>query len=301
MRSFRPLLLLVLPALLCAVAAVPARSDSSTHDAENAVAGLDVLEGCTATLFSSEPQIANITAIDIDAQGRVWAGEVKNYRRWKDSRPEGDRILVLEDTDGDGRADKQTVFYQGRDIDSLHGICVLGDRVIVSAGDKVQVLFDDNHDLKADRKETLFSGIGGTQHDHGIHAFLFGPDGKLYFNFGNVGGQIKDKNGNPIVDAAGNEVNNKRHPYQEGMIFRCNLDGSHFETLAWNFRNNWEVTVDSFGSLWQSDNDDDGNRGVRINFVLPFGNYGYRDELTGAGWGENGPTSKPKSRFATGI
>jgi hypothetical protein len=68
------------------------------------------------------------------------------------------------------------------------------------------------------------------------------------------------------------------------MPFRCDLDGSNFEVLAHNFRNNYETTVDSFGTLWQSDNDDDGNRGTRINFVMEQGNYGYRDELTGAGW-----------------
>ena len=68
------------------------------------------------------------------------------------------------------------------------------------------------------------------------------------------------------------------------MVFRCDLDGSNVETLGWNFRNNWEVTVDSFGTLWQSDNDDDGNKGVRINYVMEFGNYGYKDEFTGAGW-----------------
>ncbi|MBL9183919.1 MAG: c-type cytochrome, partial [Verrucomicrobiaceae bacterium] len=56
------------------------------------------------------------------------------------------------------------------------------------------------------------------------------------------------------------------------------------EVLAWNFRNNWEVAVDSFGTMWQSDNDDDGNKGVRINYVMEFGNYGYSDEMTGAGW-----------------
>jgi putative membrane-bound dehydrogenase-like protein len=255
-----------------------------SHDAENAVAGLDVADGCEATLFSSEPQISSLTSIDIDHLGRVWAAEVKNYRRWNNSRPEGDRILVLEDTDGDGRADKQTVFYQGRDIDSLHGVCVLGNRVIVSAGDKVQIFYDDDNDLKSDRQETLFSGIAGTQHDHGIHAFSFGPDGRLYFNFGNEGKHIKDKDGKPLIDADGNAITDDRKPYQDGMIFRCNLDGSQIETLAWNFRNNWEVTVDSFGGLWQSDNDDDGNRGVRINYILEFGNYGYKDELTGAAW-----------------
>jgi hypothetical protein len=69
-----------------------------------------------------------------------------------------------------------------------------------------------------------------------------------------------------------------------GMVFRCNVDGSEVETLAWNFRNNYEVAVDSFGTMWQSDNDDDGNRGVRINYVMEYGNFGYSDEATGAGW-----------------
>ena len=75
----------------------------------------------------------------------------------------------------------------------------------------------------------------------------------------------------------------QREPYQQGMVFRCNLDGSRLETLGWNFRNNWMVVPDSFGTLWQSDNDDDGNYGVRINYVMEFGNYGYREEKTGAG------------------
>jgi putative heme-binding domain-containing protein len=95
---------------------------------------------------------------------------------------------------------------------------------------------------------------------------------------------VSDKNGKPVVDLAGNVVNDDGKPYRQGMVFRCNLDGSQFETLAHNFRNNYEVAIDSFGTLWQSDNDDDGNRGVRINYVMEFGNYGYVDELTGAGW-----------------
>ena len=70
------------------------------------------------------------------------------------------------------------------------------------------------------------------------------------------------------------------------MIFRCNPDGSELETLAHNFRNNYEVAVDSFGGLWQSDNDDDGYFGVRLNYILEYGNYGYREENTGAFWKE---------------
>lgn len=278
-----------------------ATADASSRKPEDAVANLDVHPELEATLFAAEPLLKNPSNIDVDHLGRVWVCEVVNYRRFanKDNpdRPEGDRILVLEDTNGDGVADKQTVFYQGKDVDSAHGICVLGDRVIISCGDSVFSLYDRDGDLKADpdSKEFLFTGISGTQHDHGIHAFVFGPDGKLYFNFGNSGGQLKDKHGKPIVDKAGNEINSSRKPYQEGMVFRCNLDGTDVETLGWNFRNNWEVAVDSFGTMWQSDNDDDGNRGVRINYVMEFGNYGYRDELTGAGWRE------PRTNMETEI
>ncbi|MDB4372661.1 c-type cytochrome [Mariniblastus sp.] len=258
------------------------------HDSQNAIDQFAIHPELDVELFASEPMMANPTNIDIDHLGRVWVCEVINYRQFRngDSKPreEGDRILILEDTDGDAKADTQKVFYQGRDIDSVHGICVLGDRVLVSANDAVFYLIDSDGDSKADRKEILFTGIGGKQHDHGIHAFVFGPDGKLYFNFGNSGHQIKDKDGKQIIDKAGNPVIANSRPYNQGMIFRCNLDGSDFETLAWNFRNNWEVCIDSFGSLWQSDNDDDGNRATRINFVMPFGNYGYTDQKTGAGW-----------------
>ena len=275
-----------------------------SRDSKDAVKGLDVAEGLEATLFSSEdskPAMLNPTSIDIDHLGRIWVCEVVNYRHRNGERKEGDRILILEDTDGDGVSDKQTVFHQGKDVDSAHGICVLptpsgkGTKIIVSANDNVFFLYDDDGDLKSDRKEMFFTGIGGTQHDHGIHAFHFGPDGKLYFNFGNSGKQIKDKDGKPIIDLAGNEVNDSKSHYQEGMVFRCNMDGSEFETLGWNFRNNWEVAVDSFGSLWQSDNDDDGNKGVRINFVMEFGNYGYKDELTRAGW------QSPRTNLETEI
>ena len=277
--------------------------DPAGHEAEKAVAGLDVHPALQAELFAAEPMMLNPTATDIDHRGRVWVCEVVNYRKHKGKRPEGDRILIIEDTKGTGKADSVKVFAQGPQFDSAHGICVLatpngkGTKVIVSCGDKVIVLTDTDGDDKADKEEVLFSGISGTQHDHGIHAFSFGPDGKLYFNFGNSGKQIKNAKGEPIVDLAGNVVDDKRKPYLEGMVFRCNLDGSRFETLGWNFRNNWMVAVDSFGTLWQSDNDDDGNRAVRINFVMEFGNYGYRDEVNGAGWSDAWKKANAKAKL----
>jgi len=253
------------------------------HDPARAVANLDVHKDLQATLFASEPAITNPTNLDIDHRGRVWICDVKNYRGNNGKRPEGDRILILEDTDGDGKHDTVKTFYQGRDVDSAMGICVLGNKVIVSCSPNVLVFTFDEND-KILKKEVLFTKTGQPQHDHSAHSFVFGPDGKLYWNVGNTGMRVHDKNGKLVIDRGGNAVVDNGKPYYGGMVFRCDLDGSNFEVLGHNFRNNYEVAVDSFGTLWQSDNDDDGNRGVRINYVMEFGNFGYRDEMTGAGW-----------------
>ncbi|QDV64041.1 Trehalose utilization [Crateriforma conspicua] len=259
------------------------RTEDPRHP-ENAIAGIDVAPGVAATLVASEPTLRSLTNLDIDDRGRIWLCDVMNYRRRQGARPEGDRILILEDTDGDGVADDVKTFYQGRDIDSAMGICVLGNEIIVSASPSILKFTDTNGDDVPDRKEVIYTDVGQPQHDHSAHSFLFGDDGKLYWNFGNTGMQVKDAKGQTVVDIHGRPVVDNGQPFYGGMPFRTDLDGSNFEVLAHNFRNNWETTVDSFGTLWQSDNDDDGNRGTRINFVMQHGNYGYRDELTGASW-----------------
>ena len=280
MKILRSLRILILILTL----SIPAVSFSNGLAPKESLKALEVAQGMKVELFASEPMLLSPSSIDIDHKGRVWVAEIVNYRGHNGKRPEGDRILILEDTNGDGVADTSKTYYQGRDIDSPHGVCVLGDKVIVSAGEQVVVFTDKNGDDKPDDKKILFNVVGGKQHDHGIHAFCFGPDGKLYFNFGNASRGLKTPDGKLIIDKAGNEIRDHRKPYQQGMVFRCDPDGSNVETLGWNFRNNWEAAVDSFGSIWQSDNDDDGNRGVRINFVMEYGNYGYRDEFTGKGW-----------------
>src|SRR5271170_4977195 len=97
-------------AILCLAAAGASAQQPPTA----AVHNLDVAAGLEATLFASEPMLLSPSDIDVDHLGRVWVCEVVNYRGRSGSRPEGDRILILEDTNQDGRADKQTVFYQGR-------------------------------------------------------------------------------------------------------------------------------------------------------------------------------------------
>ncbi len=260
-------------------------TESQKHEAANALAGLQIDPELEITTFATEPMLKNPTNMDIDSRGRVWITEAFNYRpaiAGNPTNPAGDRIIILEDTNGDGKADNQKTFYQSPDLNAPLGIAVLDSMVIVAQSPYIWRLYDDNHDDKADRKEILFQGIGGEQHDHGAHAFTFGPDGKLYFNLGNEGKQLLDAKGNPVLDQDGDIIGPKK--YKQGMVFRCNVDGTQVECLGQNFRNNFEVAVDSYGALWQSDNDDDGNKGVRINSVFEHGNYGYTDEMTGEGW-----------------
>src|SRR5690349_12624087 len=179
----------------------PSQEDSLTetqrHLPENALKGLTVAKDLEVHTYATEPMLKNPTNIDVDERGRVWVNEAYNYRPAINGNPVnalGDRIMILEDTNGDGKADTAKVFYQGPELDAPLGICVLGNKVIVSQSPYVWAFYDDNGDDKADRKEVLFSGLSGEQHDHGVHAFTFGPDGKLYFNCGNEGKQLKDKN-----------------------------------------------------------------------------------------------------------
>ena len=258
---------------------------------ENAVAGLTVAEGLEATLFASEPMISNPTSMDIDHRGRVWVCDAYNYRptihgnsktRSRQERLQGDRILILEDTDGDGKADVSKVFYQGPELDAPLGIWVMGNKAIVSQSPYVWLFTDTDGDDKADKKEIIFRGISGSNHDHGVHSFVFGPDGKFYFNFGSEGKQLLDARGRGFYDKYDQPINFRN--YKKGMVFRCDPDFTNLEVLGDNFRNGLEVAVDSYGTVWQSDHDEDGSDGVRINYVMEHGNFGYVDEMDGTSW-----------------
>ena len=268
-------------------------------EAKASMSGFVTPKGLKASLFGAEPMVQNPTNLDIDPRGRVWYVESNNYRStmksWGKLRPEGDRVVVIEDTNADGEADKEITFYQSPELTNPLGICVLpnpsgrGSHVLVSASPNLWLLTDADGDDKAEKAQILLKVGGNFDHDHNLHAVVFGPDGKYYFNFGNEGRKLMYPDGTTVVDLNGREVVEGGKPYRQGMIFRCDIDlkegkASKIETLAHNFRNNYEVCVDSFGAAWQSDNDDDGNKGVRINAILDYGNYGYTDELTGAGW-----------------
>jgi putative membrane-bound dehydrogenase-like protein len=228
--------------------------------AEEQVKTLRVPEGFDVSLFASEPLITNPSAIDIDTHGRVWVAEIQWYRS-RAKQPPADKIKVLEDTDGDGRADKVTVFAEG--VFAPMSICVAGDKVYVATSPDLWVYEDKNGDLKADGPpKKLLTGFGGFNHDHGAHSLVLGPDHKWWMAHGDTGFNVTGTDGSRIE-------------YKWGAMLRGELDGSKLETVAVNFRNPYELCVSSFGESYFSDNDNDGNESVRAGWVLEGGNYGW--------------------------
>lgn len=289
---------LVLAAVSGLLATMPAAAQKSP---EETAASFKVAPGLEATVWASEPDMVNPTDIDIDERGRVWVLEGANYRGSK-TRDEGDRILILEDTKGTGKCDSYKVFAQDKKLQSPLGICKVGNKLYVAQSPNFMVYtIDESGDKPVGEPEILFTGFGGVNHDHGVHAAVFGPDGRFYFNAGNEaarGGVLQRGDKKPLIDITGSQIGAKAEIYKgkprpqgfavprEGMAFRFNPDGADFELLAYNFRNNYELCVDSFGTIWQSDNDDDGNQGVVINYVMEGGNFGYTGPK-GTSWGRD--------------
>ena len=266
--SLRPL-----PALLALFALSGA---SCTYWKPIPAEGFDVAEGLEMTLWAAEPLLVNPTNFDIDERGRIWLIESVNYRsdlkRKPKNDPAGDRIVILEDTDGDGRADTRKIFDQRPDMLAPLGISVFGNKVLVAQSpDLIVYVKDENDNIVG--KETLLTGWGGADHDHGLHAVLFGHDGRYYFNSGDQGFSTTDKSGKQ-------HRSSREGPYYAATVQRMNPDGSDFSVLAHNARNPYEIALDSFGSIWQTDNDDDGNKWTRLLYIVEGANYGY--------WGPGG-------------
>jgi putative membrane-bound dehydrogenase-like protein len=247
-----------------------------------------------ATLWAESPMFFNPTNMDVDAKGRIWVTEAVNYRNFNNDstkffhHTEGDRVVILEDTNQDGKADKSTVFVEDKDLISPLGIAVIGNKTVVSCAPNLIVYTDENGDDKPDKKEILLTGFGGKDHDHSLHSVVAGPDGKWYFNVGNAGPHVvTDKSGFTIRSGSlytgGSPYNDKNQGNQRsddgkiwvgGLQMRMNPDGTGLEVLSHNFRNAYETYVDGRGDMWQNDNDDQVVT-CRASWLMEGGNVGY--------------------------
>lgn len=149
---------------------------------QEALDKLKVAPGYKIELFASEQEfvdLANPVQLSFDNKGRLWVATMPSYPHWKpgDGRP-NDKILIFEDTDGDGKADKQITF-----ADSLHlpvGFELAPEGVYVSQGTNLILLTDTDGDDRADKKEILLSGFDDHDTHHAISAFTADPSGAIY-------------------------------------------------------------------------------------------------------------------------
>lgn len=155
-------------------------------DVDKALEGFTLPEGYKIDLFASEsefPDLRNPVQTAFDNKGRLWVSVLPSYPHYKpgDERP-NDKILILEDTDGDGHADKQTVFADG-----LHlpiGFEIAPEGVYLSQEPNLALLVDDDGDDRADRMELLLHGFDSHDTHHAISAYSADASGAFYMSEG---------------------------------------------------------------------------------------------------------------------
>ena len=306
--------LLVLPFLAISPAFPDGDEWKSGRDPELIPPGMfEIDPSLEVTVWATSPMLYNPTNMDIDHVGRVWVAEGVNYRGRQGTRPAGDRIAVLQDTDGDGKCDSSHTFVQEEGLIAPLGVAVFDNLVYVAQPPDILVYTDVDRDLvfdpAVDRREVLLSGFNAINHDHGLHSIVAGPDGKFYFNNGNCGAVFTDKSGKTFymggtyggsgpnwpADHIGTtgRPSGDGHVWTSGFAVRMDPDGSGAEIVSHGLRNSYEQVLTSFGDMFQNDNDDP--PGCRTSFALEYGCAGY---FTRDGRQRNKAVKRPGQPFA---
>jgi len=170
--------LALLPLLASSVLAQRNLKEIPNTDPAAELATFKAAPGLEVNLFASEPMIHKPIQMAWDEKGRLWVASSAIYPHIKPGQTETDKILVLEDTDGDGKADKSTVFYEGLLVPT--GILPGDGGAYVANSTELLFMKDTDGDGKADTKEVLLSGFGTEDTHHILHGFKRGPDGCLY-------------------------------------------------------------------------------------------------------------------------
>ncbi|MBS0204337.1 MAG: HEAT repeat domain-containing protein [Planctomycetes bacterium] len=254
-------------------------------------------------LFAAEPMLANPVCFAFDARGRIYVTETfrqqngvednRSHGHWllddlaaqtvddriayfkkhlkddvKKYTSEHDRIRLLEDTDGDGHADRATVFADGFNAieeGTGAGVLAIDGKVFYTCIPKLWLLTDDNDDGIADTRVPLYDGFGVRVafRGHDMHGLIVGPDGRLYFSIGDRGYNVVTPHGRLAKP-------------DQGAVFRCNLDGTDLEVFATGLRNPQELAFDDFGNLFTGDNNSDGGDRARWTYIVEGSDSGWR-------------------------
>ncbi|MGV3557830.1 PVC-type heme-binding CxxCH protein [Larkinella arboricola] len=156
------------------------RKDIPNPDIKKELESFKIADGFEVTLFAAEPLVAKPIQMNWDADGRLWVVSSTAYPHLKTGEEANDKVFVLEDTDGDGKADKSTVFAEG--LITPTGILPGDGGVYVANSTEILHFADTDGDGKADKKRRILNGFGTGDTHHLIHTFRWGPEGLMYFN-----------------------------------------------------------------------------------------------------------------------
>ena len=278
----------------------------ASDEAGQAIESFKLPAGFKAELFAAEPRLANPVAFHIDERGRFFVVEtyrfkhgvidIRSFMDWlqDDTAAQkvadrvamirkyqgdagvaaleqySDRLKLIEDRDGDGRADFDSVFADGhnRIEDGVaSGVLARYGDVYYANVPSLYLLKDTDNDGKSDVQKVLHYGYGVRYAylGHDLHGLRFGPDGKLYFSVGDRGLHIEHS-----ID--GKLLSNPDH----GAVLRCNPDGTELELVHVGLRNPQELAFDQYGNLFTGDNNSDGGDQARWVYVVEGGDSGWR-------------------------
>jgi quinoprotein glucose dehydrogenase len=300
-----PRLLTALPLLALAlglVAAEPqAKRPAAPPPADDAAARVGLADkGLKVEAWAAEPHLANPVAFAFDEKGRCYVAETFRHtdgvpdtrgKPWRDDdlacRTVADRVAMLQkhkygqypqnserlrlvwDSDGDGKADKDTVFADGfnrYDDGIAAGVLARKGDVYFACVPDLYRFRDPKGENKATEKTSLATGFGvHVQYiGHDLHGLRMGPDGKLYFTVGDRGLNVTTKDGKKLFNP------------DSGAVLRCDPDGANLEVVHVGLRNPQELAFDDRGNLFTWDNNSDSGDRARWVLVVEGGDSGWR-------------------------
>ena len=208
----------------------------------------EIADGYAINLFASEveyPELKNPVQLTFDSQGRLWVATMPSYPGYQPPHKPDDKLLVFEDVDGDGRADRQTVFADGLHLPT--GFEIGDGGVYVAQEPNLVFLADTDGDGRADLRKRVLHGFDSAASHHAIGAFQWGPGGGLYLHEGTFHHTAVETPYGPVRNA-------------HGAVYRYDPTRQHLETfVSYNFHNPWGHAFDRWGQNFIADASDGHN------------------------------------------
>jgi putative heme-binding domain-containing protein len=197
-----------------------------------------IAEGFSVSLFAENPMLNKPIHMNFDPQGRLWVASSEAYPMIEVGQSNPDKVIVLEDTTGDGKADKSSVFADGLLIPT--GILPGDGGVYVAQSTDLLFLEDTDGDMKADKKTRVLSGFGTEDTHHNLHTLLWGPDGRMYLN-------------QSVYTRTDTETPFGVMRMRGGGGFRLNTENLRMQPFFRGLWNSWGHQFDQYGNSFLTD------------------------------------------------